>query len=108
MRKFTVFLMCSLFLVGTVIAGPGSAHALLLTGQDIIAAPASTADDSPGAENTHQQGFNEMQNVYLTGDLAVDGGNILADTWVSSHMIFFPCYNNQYLVSEKMQRRASI
>lgn len=64
------------------------AQAILIGGQDIIAAPASVIDDAPGATNFHQQAFNERQGVLLTSDLMVDGGVISAGTVVSSHMIF--------------------
>lgn len=70
-----------------VFAGPSSA--LLISGQDIIAAPAFAIDDAPGATNFHQQAFNEAQNVLLTADLDVDGlADIAAGTVVDSHMIF--------------------
>lgn len=65
-----------------------STHAVIIGGPDIIAAPASVVDDAPGAENTHQQGFNERQGVLLGAPLAVNGGNIAAGTLVNSHMIF--------------------
>ena len=63
-----------------------NANAAFISGPDIIAAPLSVEDDT--TVNTHQQGFNEQQNVTLTSDLAVDGGTISAGTVVSSHMIF--------------------
>jgi hypothetical protein len=63
-------------------------YALLIGGPDIIAAPASVIDDAPGAENTHQQAFNERQDVLLMADLGVDGGVISSGTVVNSHMIF--------------------
>ena len=62
--------------------------ALLISGQDIIAAPAFVIDDAPGATNTHQQAFNEVQSYLLTSDLNVDSGTIAAGTMVDSHMIF--------------------
>jgi hypothetical protein len=70
------------------------ANALLMTGQDIIATPASVIDDTPGATNTHQQAFNEQQNVLLTTNLGIDGGSISSGTWVNSHMIFFNTQGN--------------
>lgn len=66
----------------------GSAQAVLTSGPDIIGAPASVVDDNPGAENSHQQGFNERQGVLLLANLAVDGGLVSAGTVVDSHMIF--------------------
>jgi hypothetical protein len=66
----------------------GPAVAMLTSGPDIIGAPASVIDDSPGAENSHQQAFNERQDVLLAANLAVDGGFIAAGTRVDSHMIF--------------------
>jgi len=74
-------------------AGASVAHADLITGPDIVAAAPSVIDDAPGATNTHQQGFNERQNVLLPYAIAVDpaspaGSSIAAGTWVDSHMIF--------------------
>ena len=63
-------------------------QAMLISGQDIIAAPAYVIDDAPGATNFHQQGFDEAQDVLLMMDLAVDGGLIGSGTVVDSHMIF--------------------
>lgn len=84
MKKFTVFLSAFFLVVG--FSGP--AAALLISGPDIIAAPASVIDDFPGAENENQQAFNEALGYLLTADLAVDGGTIAAGTRVDSHMIF--------------------
>ncbi len=64
------------------------AQALLIGGPDIISAPAFAIDDSPGAENSHQQAFNEIQGYILLADLSVDGGTILTGTTLDSHMIF--------------------
>lgn len=66
----------------------GESSALLISGQDIIAAPASVIDDSPGAENSHQQAFNEAQGVLLSDLLNVDIGNIATGVWINSHMVF--------------------
>lgn len=67
----------------------GAARADLIAGPDIIAAPGSAVDDFPGAENDHQQAFNERLNTLLPVNVAVDGGGfILAGTRVDSHMIF--------------------
>jgi len=74
----------------------GSAQAVLTSGPDIIAAPTSVFDDNPGAENDHQQAFNERQGVLLGANLAVDGGFIAAGTRVDSHMIFLNTAGNQY------------
>jgi hypothetical protein len=63
-------------------------HALLISGQDIITAPAYAIDDPPGAVNDHQQAFDERQNVLLASDLNVDGGLISSGSMVNSHMIF--------------------
>lgn len=65
------------------------AKAILTAGPDIIAAPASVIDDAPGAENSAQQAFNEMQGVLLLSDLLVDAGLIPKGTTVNSHMIFY-------------------
>ena len=75
-------------LVVSMLAPALPAKALVIGGPDIIAAPPSVIDDPPGAVNTHQQAFNERQNVLLPANLAVDGGVIAAGTVVSSHMIF--------------------
>lgn len=66
----------------------GSAQAVLTSGPDIIGAPTSVFDDNPGAENSHQQAFNERQGVLLLANLTVDGGSIASGTAVDSHMIF--------------------
>ena len=72
--------------------GPAAAKIILVNGafdaSRIIAPPADVTDDPPGATNTMQQGFDEMQNVLLGADLTVDGGVIAAGTRVNSHMIF--------------------
>lgn len=84
MKKiFVTSIVLGLFVLFT-----NNAFALLVYGQDIIAAPASVYNDAPGAENNHQQGFNEMQNVVLEFDIDVDEGIITAGTVVNSHMIF--------------------
>jgi len=67
----------------SVMGPPSSAG----TAPAILAAAPLVVLDSM-ATNTGQQGFNEMQNVLLAMDLAVDGGIITAGTWVSSQMIF--------------------
>ena len=74
--------------LASLLALVGPAQAMLTSGPDIIGAPASVFDDSPGADNLQQQAFNERQNVLLAADLAVDGGSIAAGTRVDSHMIF--------------------
>ena len=75
-------------------AATGSAQAMVTIGPDIIAAPPSVIDDLPGAENSHQQAFNERQGVLLASDLAVDGGWIPLGTVVNSHMIFLNTHGN--------------
>jgi len=70
-----------------------AARADLIGGPDIIPAPSSVIDDAPGATNTHQQAFNERQDVLLLSAINVDaaspaGSSIAAGTWVDSHMIF--------------------
>lgn len=79
---------CAALLAALVFAAPGLSVAAVISGPDIIAAPASVIDDPPGATNTNQQAFNERQSVLLASDLAVDGGTISAGTRVNSHMIF--------------------
>ena len=80
--------LCLILVATALLFVSTDSHALLIAGQDIIAAPAFAIDDAPGAENTHQQAFNEAQGVLLTSDLAVDGGTIAKGTVVYSHMIF--------------------
>ncbi|MCP3931948.1 MAG: PEP-CTERM sorting domain-containing protein [Bacteroidetes bacterium] len=65
-----------------------SAHALLMSIDDVIDAPDFVLDDDPGAINDHIQAFDEMQNYLLKSDLSTDFGDIAKGTWVSSHMIF--------------------
>ena len=74
--------------IAVVLAATQICQGELLSGPDIIPAPASVIDDPPGAINKAQQGFNERQNVLLTEDLPVDDGVIPAGTLVNSHMIF--------------------
>jgi len=81
-----------------IVAGVSASQApgSIVTGDYIIAAPSSvnnevswSYDIGGGVSNTHQEGFNEKQNVLLTVSLSVDDGTISADTRVDSHMIFF-------------------
>ena len=88
----SAFLCMSLFLV----IGVSPVNALLIGGDDIITAPSSVIDDFPGAENHHQQAFNEAQDVLLTRDIAVDGGTLAAGLWVDSHMIFLNTPTSAY------------
>jgi hypothetical protein len=71
-----------------LVLGASHAQAMLISGPDIISAPASVIDDAPGATNFHQQAFDEGHGILLTSDLAVDGGLISAGSLVDSHMIF--------------------
>lgn len=77
----TALLLLALFFTNTSLAA-------LVSGPDIIMAPSSVIDDSPGAENTNQQAFNERQHVILPNDISVDGGIISSGTLINSHMIF--------------------
>lgn len=77
----------------------GNLHAALVSGPDIIAAPADVRDDSPAAENTHMQAFNERQGVLLGSSLSVDGGSIAAGMRVDSHMIFLNSPGTQNILS---------
>ena len=77
-----------------------NANALLLSGLDIIAAPGSVEDKTPnGATNGNMQAFNEAQGVFLTTDLEVDDGFILAGKEVNSHMIFLNRNERKHLES---------
>ena len=74
----------------------GSAEAALIGGPDIVASPPSVNNENPqggnpggGVVNTHQQGFDEQQNVVLPADLEHDFGVLPAGTRVDSHMIFY-------------------
>lgn len=58
----------------------------------IITAPSDISDDA--ATNNAQQGFNEVQNHMLIGNLAIDNGSIASGTTVDSHMIFLNTENN--------------
>ncbi len=79
-----------IILAVVLIAMTGQVNAVLVTGPDIIAAPLSVVNNAAegGAENDHQQGFNEKQGVLLTEPLSVDNGTIAAGKRVNSHMIF--------------------
>ena len=57
-------------------------------GSRTIAAPASTENLLPGAENLFLQLFHERQGVILPAPVAVDDGIIPAGAVVDSHMIF--------------------
>jgi len=80
MKKF-IILLSTLLLSVQVQAALVNAT----TTGDIIGAIA-LFEDSP--TNLHQQGFNEKQGVTLAGNLAIDGGFIVAGTRVDSHLIF--------------------
>ena len=99
MNTSTIFRLLVLPVLLGVLILPGQSQALLIGhtpgsagGGGIIAPPPSVLDDTsdvpPGAINTAQEGFNELQDVLLGADLAVDLGVIVAGTRVSSHMIF--------------------
>lgn len=76
-------------LTAALLAFASESQALLISGGEIISAPAFAIDDAPGAENRHQQGFNERQGVVLPSAIvATWGGTIPAGTVVDSHMIF--------------------
>jgi hypothetical protein len=78
-----------IILAVVLVAMTSQAKAALTDGPDIIPAPDSVIDDSPGATNDHEQGFNEKQGVLLAAPLEVDDGVFIpAGTWVNSHMIF--------------------
>lgn len=80
--------LCSLGTLVLLLGLCAPADALLIDGQDIIDAPEYAIDDFPGAENDHQQAFNEAQDVLLPGNIIVDGAYIPKGTVVDSHMIF--------------------
>ena len=103
--KFTTqwLLRCSLgvtIVLGMVMTGPFQAGAItigVLGGDgEIISAPGNMSEDAPGAENTHQQAFDELQNFVLQDDLVTDTGIIDQGTLVSSHMIFLNTAGNAY------------
>lgn len=85
------------------LAPPAAAD--LVSGPDILpAAPPNVDDDFPGAENDHQQGFNEKQDHTLGVRIEIDPLGIFAalpqteidsgklyvkaGTYIDSHMIF--------------------
>lgn len=84
MKKANLFSVVMVVLTGAT----WRANAGLVSGPDIIAAPASVVNDPPGAVNTAQQAFDEQQGVVLPAALAVDSGVLAAGTTVNSHMIF--------------------
>jgi len=94
MKKF-ILALCLILLSGTTLA-VRDANALLVSVSGgpstlgalpaIIPAPPTTFDDV--TINFGMQGFDEAQGVFLTSDLAVDGGTIASGEWVNSHMIF--------------------
>ena len=96
MKKFLPTLLLTITVVALVFGMSGQSAALLLSGtslidgtaRDIIEAPEYILDDSPGATNFQQQGFNEQQGVTLTRDIQVDNDWITEGTSVDSHMIF--------------------
>ena len=63
---------------------------------EIILAPGNMSEDAPGAENSNQQAFDEIQNFVLRDDLVTDTGIISQGTLVSSHMIFLNTAGNAY------------
>lgn len=92
MRKSGTILWA--FFLMAILVSPS--YALFISGPDIISAPTYAIDDNPGAENYHQQGFNEQQDYLLLEDLDVDGGSIAANTYISSHMIFLNTPGSAY------------
>ncbi len=101
MKKFLTIMLSVVVAVAIVVGMPGQSLALLMSGPDIIAAPEFAIDDAPGAENDHQQAFNEKQGVKLFEALTVDGGGTIAEgTWVNSHMIFLNTAGNAYTADE--------
>jgi hypothetical protein len=96
MKKFFTTLVSIVAVMVMILGIPGQSAALLLSGtslidgtaRDIIEAPEYILDDSPGATNFQQQGFNEQQGVTLTRDIQVDNDWISEGTSVDSHMIF--------------------
>ena len=103
MKTFKI-LGLALVLVGAV--APANATLISVVGPNslkggsaaIIAAPSDVTEDA--AFNLAQQGFNEVQNILLAADLAVDGGVIAAGTVVSSHMIFLNNEGNDNSLNE--------
>ena len=104
MKSMTQCLLkCSLglaLILGVAMYNPFHAAALTIgvSGGDgeIISAPDNMSEDAPGAENTHQQGFDELQNFVLRDDLVTDTATISAGTLVSSHMIFLNTAGNAF------------
>ena len=88
------------FALGLVLTSLSPALAILMnvTGGngEIITAPLDMSEDSPGAENDHQQGFNEVQNLLLLSNLTTDTAVISAGTLISSHMIFLNTSGNAF------------
>ena len=83
-----VILVAAIVVLGGLFAMAGVASAAVVSGPDIIPAPASAEDSAPGAFNTHQQAFDERQGVVLPVTVGTDNGTIPAGTRVNSHMIF--------------------
>ena len=92
--------------LGMVMTAPFQAGADLIGvsggNGEIIFAPGNMSEDAPGAENNHQQGFNELQNFVLRDDLVTDTGIIDQGTLVSSHMIFLNTAGNAYASDSNM------
>lgn len=75
----------------SLIAMQSANAALVANGEDIISAPASVYDDAAqgGAENTHQQAFDEQQGVTIEEDFDCSWGALTEGDVVDSHMIFY-------------------
>jgi hypothetical protein len=81
---FVVFALSLFFVLSAA-----RVHAALTAGPDIIPAPLSIVDDAPGAENDHQQAFDEAQGIVLAAAVQCDNNtSVPAGTTVDSHMIF--------------------
>ena len=79
-----------------IAATAASAHAALISvsgpnssagaAPAIVSAPANVLNDD--VTNTAMRGFDEAQGVVTTTDFLIDGGTLLAGSFVDSHMIF--------------------
>lgn len=78
-----------LALLAALLATP-VAHATILsvTGAGVMIAPPTLIGNADNPLNTHQQGFNERQGVFLFAPITVDSG-LVGGVRVDSHMIFF-------------------
>ena len=100
MKKLVLLLMLMAGFASAALTDVSGPNSNLGYAAEIISAPSHAEDDN--VTNSAMQGFDEVQNVILSKDYAVDfsadgSGKIHKGTRVSSHMIFLNSESTTYL-----------